>query len=103
MPIFIVVAQHSPESCPIHNEKTRKTTLEILPKLDEAAKKHGVKTIGSYVVMPEHKFYTISDAPTADDFRKVVSEPPVLQWIGLNTIEIKLAMPSDEAVKMLPK
>ncbi len=103
MPIFIVTAQHSPESCPIHNEKTRKATLEILPKIEEAAKLHGVKTLGSYAVMPEHRIYTIYDAPTADDFRRVISEPPVLQWIGLNLIEIKLAMPTDEVVKMLPK
>jgi uncharacterized protein with GYD domain len=100
MAIFIVTSQHSPDNCPIHNEKARKVMQERSPKLEEAIKKHGVKMIGGYVVMPEHKVYFIYDAPTSDDFGKAMAEQVVIQWMGENMTEIKRAWTLDEADKM---
>ncbi len=75
---------------------------ERSPKLEEAAKKHGLKMLGGYVVIPEHKLYMIYDAPTSDDFGKAMSEPAMIQMLGDNMTEVKRAWTFDEAEKLLP-
>jgi hypothetical protein len=33
MPTFLIISRHSPENCPINNEKMKKMTLELPDKL----------------------------------------------------------------------
>jgi muconolactone delta-isomerase len=101
MPTFIVISGHSPESCPIHNEKERRIQLESAAKVSDLAKKYGMKVLGAYAVIPEHKNYIIFDVPSTDAFQKAMSEPAMIQWLGKNMTEIKLAMTMEDAVKML--
>jgi hypothetical protein len=101
MPTFIVISGHSPESCPIHNEAAKKMTVEAGTKLGEIAKKYGIKIVGTYAVIPEHKSYMILDAPSADAFQKSMMEPFMIQFLGHNMTEIKLAIGLEEAMKML--
>ena len=75
---------------------------ERSPKLEEAVKKHGIKMLGGYVVIPEHKAYFIYDAPTSDDFGKAMSEPVMIQWLGDNMTEVKRAWTLEDAGKLLP-
>jgi hypothetical protein len=63
MPTFLVTSQHSPENCPIHNERTRESSLKNLSILEDMTKKHGVRILGNYIIMYEHKAYFIIDAP----------------------------------------
>ena len=101
MPIYIVTSGHSPSNCPIHNEKARKMFLESATKLGELTKKHGIKVLGNYGVIPEHKNYLIVEANSADAFQKAMNEPDMIKWLGYNMTEIKLAIPTDEVIKML--
>ena len=45
MPLFLIVSRHSPENCPINNEKMKKMTLELPEKLGDLEKKHCIKRI----------------------------------------------------------
>ena len=54
MAIFLIVSRHSPENCPINNEKMKKITLQLPEKLGALEKKHGIKRIGAWTVIPEH-------------------------------------------------
>ena len=54
MAIFLIVSRHSPENCPLNNEKMKTITLELPEKLGALEKKHGVKRIGAWTVIPEH-------------------------------------------------
>jgi hypothetical protein len=45
MAIFLIVSRHSPENCPINNEKMKKITLELPEKLGALEKKQGIKRI----------------------------------------------------------
>ena len=54
MAIFLIVSRHSPENCPINNEKMKKITLESPEKLVGLEKKHGIKRTGALTVIPEH-------------------------------------------------
>jgi hypothetical protein len=54
MPTFLIFSRHSPENCPINNEKMKKITLESPEKLVGLEKKHGIKRTGALTVIPEH-------------------------------------------------
>lgn len=34
MPTFVLISRHSPENCPMFNEKARKVVLELAGKMD---------------------------------------------------------------------
>jgi hypothetical protein len=54
MPTFLIVSRHSPENCPMNNEKMKQITLELPEKLVGLEKKHGIKRTGVWTVIPEH-------------------------------------------------
>ena len=101
MPIFIGISRHSPESCPITNEKERKFAMEAAAKTEELTKKYGIKMLGSYTVMPEHALYLIMEAPSADAMMRCMNEPFMLLFFAHNMNELKFAMTLEESMKML--
>ena len=50
MPIFLLISRHSPENCPMFNEKARKVYMEYFSKLDGLLKKHGIKKLATCTV-----------------------------------------------------
>jgi len=101
MPIFILIARHSPENCPMFNEKARKAVMKLMEKSDELMKKHGVKSLGSWAVYTEHLSFEVYEAPSLDAFGKLGMEPEILALSEFETYEIKLASSMEEAAKML--
>jgi hypothetical protein len=70
MPIFLVISRHSPENCPMFNEKTRKVYIEYLSKIDGLLKKHGIKNLGGWGVYTEHLTVGVMEAPSLDAVQK---------------------------------
>jgi len=101
MPIFLVISRHSPENCPMFNEKARKVYIEWLSKLDGLMKKHGIKNLGGWGVTSEHLTVMVAEAPSLDAFQKLGMEPEILALSAYETYEIKLASSMEEAMKML--
>jgi hypothetical protein len=54
MPTFLIISRHSAENCPLNNEKMKAMTLALPAKLVALEKKHGVKRVGAWTVVPEH-------------------------------------------------
>ena len=100
MPTFILIGRHSPENCPEFNAKARKAFLEYMGKEKELMKKHGVKTIGSWDVPPEHLTIGVFEAPSYEAFEKFGMEPTVGALSEFLTYEIKVAISMEEAAKM---
>ena len=70
--LFGVFAIHSPESCPLNNQKSRKIFLEIQGKLKANVKKFQVtKVIGFYMSVLEHEWIIIMDAKSAHDIEQL--------------------------------
>ena len=66
--LFGVFAVHSPESCPLNNDKCKKIFLGIDKKLKESIKKHNIeKLVGFYMSVLEHEWIIILDAKNAHD------------------------------------
>jgi hypothetical protein len=103
MPTILVISRHSPEDCPVFNEKARKVYLAWWDKLDAWSKKYGVKMVGSWGVHSEHLTILVFEVPSMDAFQKVSMEPEVQALSAYMTSEVKLALTMEEAMKMLPR
>ena len=101
MPIFLIISRHTVENCPLNNEKMKKMTLELPAKLGRLEKKHKVKRIGAWTVIPEHLLIWVYEAPSSDALQEFSMEPEMVKWMAWNTSEIKLAMGFEESMKLL--
>jgi hypothetical protein len=71
VPIFIMISKHSPEKCPMHNEKVRKVIMEVMDKADRLMKKYGVRSLGSWAVLNEHTSYMVFEASSFEALLKL--------------------------------
>ena len=101
MPTFLIISRHSPENCPLNNEKMKKMTLELPEKMSKFEKKHGIKRVGVWTVIPEHLVVWVYESPNSDALQKFSMEPDVAKWMAWNTSEIKLAMSLEESMQLL--
>ena len=101
MATFLIISRHSPENCPMNNEKMKKMTLELPDKLGGLEKKHGLKRVGVWTVIPEHLLVWVYEAPSSEALQKFSMEPEIARWMAWNTSEIKLAMSLEESNKLL--
>ena len=101
MATFLIFSRHSPENCPMNNEKMKKITLELPDKLGGLEKKHGIKRIGVWTVIPEHLVVWVYEASSSEALQKFSMEPDIAKWMTWNTNEIKLAMSLEESMKLL--
>ena len=101
MPTFLLISRHSPENCPMFNEKARKVSLQLVNKMEGLLKKHGVKMVGLWQVPTEHLFFEVYEAPSYEAFQKLGREPEIQAWIAYNTMEMKIAIRMEEATQML--
>lgn len=86
--LFGVFAIHSPESCPLNNENSKKIFLGINKKLKESIKKHNIeKLVGFYMSVLEHEWIIILDAKNAHD---------------IETMCIDVGISSTSTVKIVP-
>ncbi len=103
MPLFLQISKHSPESCPMHNEKTKKALTDLTAKMDKLTKKHGIKMVGSWVSMPEHLMVTLYDAPSMEALMKASMEPEAMAWSVWNTAQTMPVATIEEVMKLLSK
>ncbi len=101
MPIFLVISRHTPENCPMNNEKVRKAAMNAWSKLEEIAKKYGIKTIWAGSVPNEHLSVYIYDVPSLEAWNKAGMDPNIMAVLSTETAEVKLAMSMEESMKML--
>jgi hypothetical protein len=84
--LFGVFAVHSPESCPLNNDKSRQIFLGIDKKLEETLKKHNIdKLVGFYMSVLEHEWVIILDAKSAHDIETMCIDVGIS---ATNTVKI---------------
>jgi len=101
--LFLQISKHAPESCPIHNEKHKKATMDLMANLDKLQKKYGVKEIGSWLSMPNHLNVSVYDAPNMEAIIKFSMDPVVVAWLAYNDSETFPVTTAEEAVKIFLK
>lgn len=103
IPTFLIISRHSPENCPINNEKMKKLTLELPKKLGTLEKKHDLKRVGVWAVIPEHLTVWVYEAPNSESLQAFSMEPDMIKWMAWNVNEIKLAVTLEENCRLLSK
>jgi hypothetical protein len=69
--------------------------------LGDLEKKHGIKRIGVWTVIPEHLTVWVYEAPSSENLQKFSMEPDMIKWMAWNTNEIKLAMSLEESNRLI--
>ncbi|QLH10596.1 hypothetical protein DSQ20_03135 [Nitrosarchaeum sp. AC2] len=70
--LFGVFATHSPELCPLNNEKSKKIFLKIKSNMDKEIKKYNIsKIVEFYMSVLEHEWIIVIDAVHAHDIEKL--------------------------------
>ena len=101
MPTFMVILSHSPENCDWFNEKSQKTTLKFMGKVDELMKKHDIKMLGAWTTDPAgHQSFWVVEAPSVEALQKFGMEPEVLATSAYRTMETKIVMSMEEEMKL---
>ncbi|MCP8323615.1 MAG: GYD domain-containing protein [Candidatus Methylarchaceae archaeon HK02M2] len=102
IPTFLEISRHSPENCPVYNEKVKKMLLPGINQLEGLLKKHGVKMIGGWSVFTEHLTFIVYEAPSFEALQKFEMEwEEITKSSSYMTTEIKSATSMEEAMKML--
>jgi hypothetical protein len=78
--LFMVVSQHSPESCPMVNETSREKLFTANQRMNEVAKALEIKVIGSWADMPAHMIFMLVDTPKPETPGKMAVELHLLDW-----------------------
>jgi uncharacterized protein with GYD domain len=101
--LFLQISKHAPESCPMHNEKAKKATTDLMAKMDQLTKKYGIKTVGGWNSMSDHSVVVVYDVPSFEALMKFSMEPLVMDWSGYHTTETKPVVTIEESMKLLMK
>jgi hypothetical protein len=101
MPVFVVISRHSPENCPLFNEKTRKVWVNFLSRFDGLTKKHGIKNLGVWSAGNIHQTMMVMEAPSFEALTKCLMEPEALSIGMVETAEINHVFSGEEVLKML--
>ena len=100
---FLMIAKHSPESCPMHNEAAKKSFTDFDANLGPLSQKHGIKIVGGWASTPEHMTIIIYDVPSPDAMVKFMQEPQIMAWQGYQTITNRPVLSFEETMKFLKK
>ena len=96
--LFGVFAVHSPESCPLNNQKSREIFLGIEKKMKESVKKHNIeKIVGFYMSVLEHQWVIILDAKNAHDVETMCID------VGISSTSTIKIVPLNEFTKVIKK
>ncbi|MGA3200021.1 MAG: hypothetical protein ABSD89_11535 [Halobacteriota archaeon] len=101
MATFLLFWRHAAADSPAHNEKSRKSMAEYMSKAAELNAKHGVKWVGSWVVLSEHLAVDVGEAPSFEAMQALLMEPEIMSLMNWTTMELKAAMTLEETWKMM--
>jgi len=85
----------------MHNEKVKKATVDLMAKMDQLLKKHGIKVVGGWHSAPDHFTVVVYDAPSMEALLKFSMEPEVRAYSSYHMTETRPVMTIEESMKLL--
>lgn len=96
--LFGVFATHSPESCPLNNDSSKKIFLKIKDRIEENLENFNVlKLVGFYMSVLEHKWIIIIDAKSAHEIEQFCIA------VGISSISTVKIVPVNNYIDTLEK
>jgi hypothetical protein len=84
--LFGIFATHSPESCPMNNQISKKIFMQIEDKIRSNFEKYSIKDIvGFYMSVLEHQWIIIVSAQNAHEIESMCIEAGISSY---NTVKI---------------
>ena len=77
---FVLLSDHSPETCPTSNSKVRDLLLKGAPEIPNIAKRLGVNIAAGPLVSREHLVVTVAEAQSMEAIDKFIVETGLEQW-----------------------
>jgi translation initiation factor 6 (eIF-6) len=89
--LFGVFATHSPESCPINNESSKKIFMEMKEKMDIEMRKYNItRVVEFYMSVLEHQWIIIIDAVHAHDIEQLCIDDGISSMSTVKIVPINL-------------
>ena len=98
--LHMLVARHSPETCPAVVPALRDKALTAIKGRDKVAKKLGITIEGAWTNMAGHTIYMVCDAPNAHVVNQMAIELQLMEW---NTVRVSPVITFGETQKLLEK
>lgn len=93
---YVLLATHTPETCPTSNSKTRELLLRRAPEMPDLARKVGVKIVAGPLVNREHVTVIVVEAAKGEALDQFISESGLAQW---NSVRVMPSLMLEEAMK----
>ncbi|MGW1767675.1 hypothetical protein ACWCQL_26925 [Streptomyces sp. NPDC002073] len=78
--IFILLASHTADNCPLANATTRNLILKTAPKFPKLAQRAGVKLVAGPFVNREHMVVVVVRSGKAENVDRFLHESHLDQW-----------------------
>ncbi len=102
--LFGVSAFHSPESCPLNNQTSKKIFLDIQTKMDSNMSKFNInKIIGFYMSVLEHQWIIIFDAASAHEIEQFCIEVGISAISTVKIVPVNLFTDTIKKIKSQSK
>lgn len=93
--LYVLLATHSPDSCPTCNSKTRELLLKIAPQIQNIAQKSGVTFVAGPFVNREHTIVAVVEADKSENVDRFLVETRLGHW---NSVRILPSLTMEEGI-----
>jgi len=93
---FVLLATHSPDTCPTSNSTTRDVMSKIAPEIPKIAERAGIKFVAGPLVNREHTIVVVVDADSAENVDRFLVESRLGHW---NSVRILPSLTMEEGMK----
>jgi hypothetical protein len=84
--LYVLLGDHSAETCPTSNSTTREAMLKGAPEIPNLAKKLGVKIVAGPFVNHEDLIVMIVEAEKAEAVNQFLTDSGLAQWNKVRTL-----------------
>lgn len=95
---FVLLASHTPDTCPTSNAQTRELLLKTAPEMPKVADNLGVTIVAGPFVNREHTIVSIVQSDRPESVDRFLVETRMSQW---NRVRILPSLAMDEGMKEL--
>jgi uncharacterized protein with GYD domain len=94
--LFVLLAEHTAEVCPMSNAKTRDLMLSMGPQIPGIAESSGVKMVSGPFINREHLTVAVVEADTAEAVDRFIVDSKLTHW---NSVRVLPSLPIQEGMQ----
>ncbi len=84
--MFLILATHSPDMCPLTNSKVREHVLKIVPEWKNMAERLGLRFVSDPLVNNEHMVISVVEASEVEALDEFINQSGMQQWNNVKMI-----------------